>query len=117
MSSIGTIMSHTSTATGRLTCATVASPMTRKTPGSSWPSAMPTMMQSATQKVRKRSNTLIAGLGGAARSAVATDSLMTAILCFGGADEREQRQAPAPALNLAADPALCAQRLSGLDHG
>jgi hypothetical protein len=42
---------------------------------------MPTMMQSATQKVRKRSNTPIAGLRADAWPDVATDSLMTAILC------------------------------------
>jgi len=39
------------------------------------------MMQGATQKVRKRSNTLIAGLPADAWPAVALDSLMTAILC------------------------------------
>ena len=34
-SSMGTIISQTSTATGRLTSATVASPMARKAPGAS----------------------------------------------------------------------------------
>jgi len=38
------------------------------------------MMQSATQKVRNRSNTLITGLRADAGPAVAADSLMSAIL-------------------------------------
>ena len=60
-SSIGTIISQTSTATGMLTCATVASPMTWKTAGIICPSAMPAMMQSATHRVRKRSKRFMAG--------------------------------------------------------
>ena len=46
-------------------------------PGNSCPRAMPTMMQSATQKVRKRSKTPIAGFAaaGAAPAAVAVSGL------------------------------------------
>ena len=51
-SNIGTIISHTRMATGRLTCATVALPMVWNTPGAAWPRTMPAMMQSATQSVR-----------------------------------------------------------------
>ena len=39
LSSIGMIISQTSTATGRLICATVAVPRAWKTPGTAWPSA------------------------------------------------------------------------------
>ena len=38
-SSIGTIISQISAATGRFTCATSAAPMAWKTPGSAWPSS------------------------------------------------------------------------------
>ncbi len=69
-SSMGTIISQTSTATGRLTCATVASPIAWKTAGTSCPSAIPAMMQSATQGVRKRSNTPMAGRAGAAPAVI-----------------------------------------------
>ena len=51
-SSIGTIISHTRMATGRFTCATVASPIAWNTPGTAWPSATPATMQSATHRVR-----------------------------------------------------------------
>ena len=40
------------TATGRLTCATSASPIAAKTRGKKWPRAMPARMQAATQSVR-----------------------------------------------------------------
>ena len=60
-SSIGTIISQTSTATGKLTCATVALPSGWKTPGITCPSAIPAMMQSATHSVRKRSKAPIDG--------------------------------------------------------
>ena len=65
-SSMGTIISQISTATGRLTSATVASPMAWKTPGMSWPSTMPATMQSATHSVRKRSKVPMAGAAGVA---------------------------------------------------
>jgi hypothetical protein len=52
LSSIGTIMSQISTATGRLTFATSAPATTLKKPGMTWPSATPATMQSATQSVR-----------------------------------------------------------------
>ena len=52
LSSMGMTISQTSTATGRLICATVAVPRAWNTPGTAWPSPMPTMMQSATQSVR-----------------------------------------------------------------
>jgi hypothetical protein len=48
-SSIGTIISHTSTATGKFT---VAEPSTWNTPGIACPNAIPATMQSATQSVR-----------------------------------------------------------------
>ena len=51
-SSIGTIISQTRMATGRFTCATVASPIAWKAPGITWPSATPATMHSATQRVR-----------------------------------------------------------------
>ena len=50
--SIGTIMSQISAATGRLTLAISAAPMAWNTPGIKWPSAMPATMHSATQRVR-----------------------------------------------------------------
>ena len=80
------IMSQTSTATGILTCATVASPR-RKDARQHWPSAMPAMMQSATQKVRKRSNTPMAGFAAPPRGRP-WQRLMTAILCFRRAGKR-----------------------------
>ena len=52
LSSIGTIISQTSTATGRLTCATSPRRAHGTGPGSAWPSAMPATMQSATHSVR-----------------------------------------------------------------
>ena len=52
LSSIGTIISQISTATGILTSATVMRPSAWKGPGSSRPSTMPARMQSATQRVR-----------------------------------------------------------------
>ena len=50
--SIGTIISHTSTAIGMLIWAMVARPMAWKGAGSSQPSAIPPAMQRATQTVR-----------------------------------------------------------------
>ena len=50
--SIGIIINHTSTATGRLTLAISAAPIVWKTPGAKWPSEMPTTMQANTQRVR-----------------------------------------------------------------
>ena len=47
--SIGMIISQISAATGRLTLAISAAPMTWKTPGARWPSATPATMHSATQ--------------------------------------------------------------------
>jgi hypothetical protein len=52
LSSIGTIISHTSTATGRLTSATVARPSAWNGAGTSWPRAMPATMHSATHTER-----------------------------------------------------------------
>ena len=52
LSSIGTIISQISMATGMLTSATVMRPSAWKGAGSSLPSTMPTMMHSATQTVR-----------------------------------------------------------------
>ena len=51
-SSIGTIISQTRMATGKLTCATVAAPSAWNGAGTRLPSRMPVMMQSATQSVR-----------------------------------------------------------------
>src|SRR5215510_7350783 len=68
---------------------------------------MPTMMQSATQKVRKRSNTLMAGLRADAWPAMAADSLIRRSLTYRKASER----GPVPSL------AHASQRLAGLDHG
>ena len=51
-SSIGTIISQISTATGRLTWATSARPIAWNGAGNQWPSAMPATMHSATQTVR-----------------------------------------------------------------
>jgi hypothetical protein len=51
-SSIGTIISQISTATGRLTLATSAEPIAWNGPGHQWPRAMPDTMQSATQSAR-----------------------------------------------------------------
>ena len=50
--SIGMIISQISTATGMLTLAISAAPMTWKTGGKACPSATPATMQSATQRVR-----------------------------------------------------------------
>ena len=52
LTSIGTIISQISAATGRLTRAISARPMAWKTGGIRWPSAIPATMQSATQRVR-----------------------------------------------------------------
>jgi hypothetical protein len=52
LSSIGTIISQISTATGMLTSATVIRPSAWNGPGISWPSMIPAMMQSATHSVR-----------------------------------------------------------------
>ncbi len=52
LSSIGTIISQISTATGMLTSATVMRPSAWKGAGSRRPSTMPARMQSATQRVR-----------------------------------------------------------------
>ena len=52
LSSIGTIISQTSAATGRLTCATSARPRAWNGAGKSRPRAMPATMQSATQTER-----------------------------------------------------------------
>ena len=52
LSSIGTIISQISTATGMLTSATVMRPSAWKGAGSRRPRTMPAMMQSATQRVR-----------------------------------------------------------------
>ena len=52
LTSIGTIISQISAATGKLTLAISALPIAWKTPGMTWPSAMPATMQSATQTVR-----------------------------------------------------------------
>ena len=52
LSSIGTIISQISTATGMLTSATVMRPSAWKGPGTNRPSTMPVRMQSATQMVR-----------------------------------------------------------------
>ena len=54
-SSIGTIISQISTASGILTSATVLRPSTWKGPGTSRPSTMPARMHSATHRVRYRS--------------------------------------------------------------
>ncbi len=52
-SSMGMTMSQISAATGRLTLAISAAPMMAwNGPGIRWPRAMPTTMQSATQRVR-----------------------------------------------------------------
>ena len=51
-SSIGTIISQMSRATGMLTCATSRRPRVWKAPGMTAPSAMPATMHSATQSVR-----------------------------------------------------------------
>jgi len=51
-SSIGTIISHISTATGMLTSATVMRPRDWNGSGSSRPSTMPAKMHSATHSVR-----------------------------------------------------------------
>ena len=51
-SSIGTIISQTSTATGRLTSATVARPRAWNGAGRSWPSTIPARMHKATQSER-----------------------------------------------------------------
>ena len=50
--SMGMIISQISTATGMLTLAISAEPMTWNTVGKKCPSAIPTMMQRATQMVR-----------------------------------------------------------------
>lgn len=50
--SMGMTISHTSTATGRLTCATSRPPTAWNTPGITCPSPIPTTMHSATQRVR-----------------------------------------------------------------
>ena len=52
LSSIGTIISQISTATGMLTCARVIRPKVWNGPGSSRPRTMPAIMHSATHKVR-----------------------------------------------------------------
>ena len=52
LTSMGMIISQISAATGRLTCASSAAPIAWKTAGNQWPRAMPTTMQSATQRVR-----------------------------------------------------------------
>ena len=52
LSSIGTIISQISTATGRLTLATSAPPISWNGAGNSRPSAMPTTMHKATQSDR-----------------------------------------------------------------
>ena len=52
LSSIGTIISQISTATGRLTSATVTWPSAWNGSGARRPSAMPATMHSATQSVR-----------------------------------------------------------------
>ena len=52
LSSIGTTISQTSAATGRLTSAAVASPTARNRPGAACPSAIPATMRSAAQTVR-----------------------------------------------------------------
>ena len=58
------IISQTSTATGKLTSATVAAPRTRNRLGSAYPSPTPAVMQTATQSVRQRSNAPMAGAFG-----------------------------------------------------
>ena len=50
--SMGVIISQISPATGRLTWASSAEAISRKTGGKAWPRAIPTTMQSATQSVR-----------------------------------------------------------------
>ena len=50
--SIGTIISQTSSATGRLTCASVAWPSAAKGAGENRPSAIPARMHSATHSER-----------------------------------------------------------------
>jgi len=50
--SMGMIISHTSTATGRLTLATSIAPMSWNAPGKKCPNAMPTTMHRATHSVR-----------------------------------------------------------------
>ena len=52
LSSIGMIISQISTATGRLTSATVAAPIAWNTAGIACPRPMPATMQSATHRVR-----------------------------------------------------------------
>ena len=52
LSSMGMIISHMRTATGKLTRATSAEAIRAKRPGKAWPSPMPTAMQSATHSVR-----------------------------------------------------------------
>src|SRR3546814_15065606 len=49
---------------GRLTRATSAAATNWNTPGSQWPSAMPTIMHSATHSVSQRSNVFMAGFDG-----------------------------------------------------
>jgi hypothetical protein len=51
-SSIGTIISQISSATGMLTCASSAAAIASKGPGIRWPSPIPATMQSATQTLR-----------------------------------------------------------------
>ena len=52
LTSIGTIISQISAATGRFTCATSAAPTAWNACGNRCPSPMPTTMQAATQRVR-----------------------------------------------------------------
>ncbi len=51
-SSIGTIISQISTATGRFTLAISAAAMAWNRPGTRWPSATPATMHNATQTLR-----------------------------------------------------------------
>jgi len=52
LSSMGTIMSHTSAATGRLTRATSREASGRIAPGKAWPRATPAAMHASTHTVR-----------------------------------------------------------------
>ncbi len=52
LTSIGMIISHTSTATGRFTLAISAAPIAWNTGGNIWPSKMPATMHAATHRVR-----------------------------------------------------------------
>ena len=64
--SMGMIMSQISTATGRLTSATLTPPIAWKTPGASLPSRMPATMQASTHQLRLRSKPLILALSAVA---------------------------------------------------